>query len=556
VTRRSLVVWCVLMLAGCDSLFGRGDDGGKNGQPAEPAPPPTPPGIHGTVQVGDQAAAGLMVTAKATSNGIETTVFTGPDGSFDIEGLPAGAYQVRGHYPGHVPASSQVDITTDAGAQVALSLAQGDRTHSVPTSAWLAKLPDGDTRRELILNCGTCHGMTADRVTPEGAPRDEAGWAEVIAKMREMDVYEVIPPDFDDAAYSKWLAEHFAADKVAEVSAPAPMDPRRVANLVITEYPIPHAETELPHDLVVGPDRRVWVTGFWTGEIWAIDPATGETETFDVYENRDPEVPAQTRALEFDDAGILWMINGGQNAVVRLDPETKEIRTFDVGMYAHDIVLDSRGHPWFNDYFAKSERIGHLDPESGQVETFELPAPERSPEEGVPLPYGLMIDAKDRLFSTQLAGNTLVRFDIATKQPKLYTMPDPNVGPRRTAIHPDGSLWIPEYNTGRITRFDPERETFETIDLGVTTAGPYDADINGTSGEIWVSGSLDTSMFLVDAATKSSTRFQLPTEPALIRHIAVDEDTGDVWVAYSSLPTAAPKVARLHFERGPATAAR
>jgi hypothetical protein len=30
-----------------------------------------------------------------------------------------------------------------------------------------------------------------------------------------------------------------------------------------------------------------------------------------------------------------------------------------------------------------------------------------------------------------------------------------------------------------------------------------------------------------------------------MRHLAIDPDTGDVWIAYSSLPTAVPKVVRL-----------
>lgn len=543
--RRHVSLFSLIILAACDR------SGGEPSQASEPVveAPATAPGIHGSLKTDGSAAAGLMVTAKA-ENGVETTVFTDADGAFQLGGLGDGTYAVTAHYPGYQPATTQVTLADGESTAADIVVATGDATHAVPTSSFLAKLPEGEMRRELILNCGTCHEITHGRIAPEGTARDEAGWAEVIKTMREMDVYEVIPPDFDDAAYAKWLAENLTQEAVDTAAAPAPMDPAKVAKVTVTEYPVPHYESELPHDLVVGPDSRIWVTGFWTGEMWALDPATGEFETFDVYPNRDEKVPAQTRALAFDDDGILWMINGGTSSVVSLNPATKEVKVFDAGMYAHDIVLDSNGHPWFNDYFAKSERIGHLNPESGLLATYALPAPERDPAEGVPLPYGLMIDAKDRLYSTQLAGNTLVRFDIATQESKLYEMPDSNVGPRRTAMHPDGSLWIPEYNTGRITRFDPETEAFTTIDLGVTTAGPYDVEINQNNGEVWVAGSLDTSMFLVDPETRQVTRFQLPTEPALIRHIAIDEATGDVWVAYSSLPTAAPKVARIHRERG------
>lgn len=511
---------------------------------AERSPPP-PSGLHGALATTAGAAqAGMMVTATSAAN-VRTTVFTNADGAFAFEGLADGAYEVSAHYPGYKPATATIELKDGKAEGVAMSLEPGDWNHDMPTSSFWELLPAGDMRQEFILNCGTCHGIGADRILKDGAVRTEAQWAEAIAAMRAMDVYEVIPPDFDDAAYATWLAENLAADKLAAVKAPAPMDPAVAANITITEWTTPHAETELPHDLVMGPKGRVWVTGFWTGEMWALDPATGTFETFDVNPDADPKIPAQTRALEFDKNGILWAINGGTKSVVSLDPATKEVKVFPVDMYAHDIVLDSKGDVWFNDYFAKKERIGHLKVADGTVETFDLPGLDTPPEVGIPLPYGLMVDADDRLYSTQLAGNTLATFDIKTQEAKLYPMPDANVGPRRTAMHPDGSLWIPEYNTGRVTRFDPKTEAFDAIELGVGPAGPYDADINQKTGEVWVSGSLDTSLFRVDPTTKAVTRIQLPTLPTLIRHMAVDENTGDVWVAYSSLPTAKSMVARI-----------
>jgi hypothetical protein len=52
--------------------------------------------------------------------------------------------------------------------------------------------------------------------------------------------------------------------------------------------------------------------------------------------------------------------------------------------------------------------------------------------------------------------------------------------------------------------------------------------------------------------TKRFDEIPLPTAPAYMRHLAVDPKTGDVWTAYSSLPTAVPKVVRV--EISPASA--
>ena len=89
-----------------------------------------------------------------------------------------------------------------------------------------------------------------------------------------------------------------------------------------------------------------------------------------------------------------------------------------------------------------------------------IPSADLSEANGLPLPYGLQVDQKDRLWVTMLAANTLVRYDTRTGDAKLYRMPTENAGPRRPGIGPDGILWIPEFAAGKLARFDPETETF------------------------------------------------------------------------------------------------
>ena len=126
-------------------------------------------------------------------------------------------------------------------------------------------------------------------------------------------------------------------------------------------------------------------------------------------------------------------------------------------------------------------------------------------------------------------------------------MPAENSGPRRPGLAPDGSLWIPEFNTGHITRFDPESKTFERVSLGLPTMGAYDVEVDQASGVVWTTGSLDSSLFRYDPKSGRKDRIPFPTEPAYTRHLAVDPATGDVWSAYSSLPPAAPRVVRVQI---------
>jgi virginiamycin B lyase len=240
-------------------------------------------------------------------------------------------------------------------------------------------------------------------------------------------------------------------------------------------------------------------------------------------------------------------VNGGTNAVVRLDTVTGQYESYDVQMYAHSLDLDPQGNIWVNDYFAKEERVARVSAATGEVTILPIPAANRPKSEGVPLPYGLQVDRKGRLYSTQLAANTLAVYDTVSGAGELVEMPHPNSGPRRPGLGPDGRLWIPEFNTGFLTAFDPDTGDFKRIDLGLSTLGAYDVEVDQKTGEVWISGSLDSSMLRYNPESGAIDRIPLPTEPAYTRHIAIDPKNGDVWTAYSSLPAAQPKVVRLRF---------
>jgi virginiamycin B lyase len=485
--------------------------------------------------------AGVFVTARDAVSSREVTVYTDAAGRYALTLPDTGQWLLRAH---HTRLTAAEQPLPSAGATADFSLAPArDPRAGATTAAWFATVPDSPEKREFILNCASCHEITAGRLFKDGVLRDRAGWVAGITLMKALDVYAVIPPDFSTEHYAEWMAQQFSPAQVATVEPQGFAAPSLAEEqVVITEYPVPVA-SELPHDLVVGPDARIWITAFWTNEIWAMTPATGEYAHYAV--NAEKDVIAQVRALEFDRAGKLWVVNGGTSSVVRLDPTTRHFDTFKVGMYPHDLVLDSQGNAWVNDYFAKRERIAKVSAADGAVTIIPLPSLERPAEEGVPLSYGLQVDAKDRLWSTQLAANTLIRHDIAAGKSQLYAMPEPNSGPRRTAVGPDGRVWIPEFNTGVLTSFDPATETFERFDTGMGAAGVYDVAVDARSGEVWLGAALASALIRFDPRTRRFTHYPMPTEPAYMRHLAIDPATGDVWTAWSSLPTAVPKIARL-----------
>jgi len=537
----------VLLLGFCTLLLGCGPSPESMGLGAKPGVTATSEGIQGHVRsVAGAPIAGLFITARAKGETIDRTVYSASDGSFEFVNLPRGQYLITLHHAQVQHAAQEVTLEGRPVSIAFDAIPSKDARAGAASSAWLAALPDGGMKNEFIINCATCHELTQKRIMPLGQARDENGWAAALQMMKAIDVYEVIPPDFAIDRYASWLAQYWSAESIESHSMPGPLIGNHLTDVVITEYSVPEAN-ELPHDLVIGPDGRVWVTAFWNSEMWAMDPETG---SFDIYPvNDEPQIQAQVRALEFDHKGALWMVNGGTQSVVRLDIDTRRYDTYKVGMYAHDLVIDSHGDIWINDYFSKSERIARVANGNGKVDVIALPSAQLPDSEGLPLPYGLQVDAEDRLWSTQLAANTLARYDIKSGESKLYQMPNANSGPRRTAVGVDGRIWIPEFASGKLTSFDPATERFETIDLGNAEAGPYDVAVDPRSGDVWIAESLSSALVRFDPKTKSVERYAMPTEPAFMRHLAVDPKTGDVWSAYSSLPTAVPKIVRLQRKK-------
>lgn len=482
--------------------------------------------------------AGAMIS-WLDDNGLEYTRFTNAQGS---GALPPQAGRWRVRAAGYREAA-MVKPGDGRAASVTLE-PDSEFLSSLPSSYWMALLPEGELKREFIINCLTCHEISQARIMVDGKPRDANYWHAAIAMMRALDAFEVIPPDFDDKAVAAWLAEHLDQSSIDSLVPAEPPEPSVVSGLTITEFPLPYADS-LPHDLVVGPDGRIWITAFFYDQIWAMDPGNGAIQVYPI--DDDDTVNAQPRALKFDDKGFLWIVNGGTNKVVRLDTQTGTYQDFDVQMYAHSLDLDPEGNVWVNDYFATKERVAKVDAGTGEVTILPIPAANRPASEGVPLPYGLQVDRQGRLYSTQLAANTLAIYNTTTGAEQLLEMPAQNSGPRRPGLGPDGRLWIPEFNTGFLTAFDPATGEFERIDLGLSTLGAYDVEVDQRTGDVWISGSLDSSMLRYNPDSGAVARIPLPTEPAYTRHIAIDPQTSDVWIAYASLPAAKPKVVRLRF---------
>jgi virginiamycin B lyase len=406
-----------------------------------------------------------------------------------------------------------------------------------PSTAWLARLPDGPTKRQFIIDCTGCHQFDEVRAQKDGRLKTQEEWTEAITRMLGFagpnTSFPVISAAQSPERTAAWLVESLARRGPPDsVAAP-------VSHGQVTEFPFPVKE-DLPHDLAVDRSGKVVVTGMFSHRMFTLDPNTrvwGETAI--------PLANANPRALEIDSAGVWWVVLGGPGQIARYDGRTW--RMFAIGLYAHSVAIGQNGSVFANGHFTRDpEQIVEVSP-SGAVRSHPLPRhPTLAAQPGGPVPYELRTAPDGRIWMSELQGNRMVVYDPRTRATDVFTLPTPNSGPRRFDIDRDGIVWIPAYGAGTLVRLDPATRRFEEIRLPIADAAPYVVRADSATGRLWIGNGAADWVWRYDPTLRRFSGYALPSRAALIRHIAIDPRSGDVWLAYGESPGKLPaRIARL-----------
>ncbi len=409
-----------------------------------------------------------------------------------------------------------------------------------PSSSLLNLLPDGDTKRRFILDCTGCHQFDAATVGSEGHFKSHDDWRTRIAQMLSFagarTAFPIIAPGRHPVHTADWLVQHLGDEQVPLPDVTGAWAPAE--GVEFTEYDL--GAPDLPHDVALDLEGRVIITGQLSGQMYVLDPTSGEVSTSEAI----PTPQANPRAVEVDDSGAWWVLLGGPERVARHDPAVGGWETWDIAMHPHSIARAEDGRIWFNGHFSKDpEQIGVLDPESGRVRTFDVPVPPTD-DDGSNIPYGLRFGPDGTLWGTQLIGNRLVRFDPDSNDFETFTLPTSHSGPRRLDVAPDGTVWIPLYSASGIARFDPGSESFTEYELPIADALPYIVRVDAARGWVWIATAGADALLRFHLADERFEVFPYPTPRSLVRHMTLDAESGDLWLAYGNFPPVTPKIVR------------
>lgn len=204
--------------------------------------------------------------------------------------------------------------------------------------------------------------------------------------------------------------------------------------------------------------------------------------------------------------GAIWWAGQWANLIGRIDPATGEMEEFPLpaGAMPHSVNIDDAGGVWYMGN--KNGTVGKLDPQSGEITVFEMPDPAARD------PHTAVFDADGILWFTLQQSNMVGRLDPATGEVRLAAMPTAGSRPYGIEIDADGSPWIACNGSNCLAKLDPARMAITEIELPdpATRVRRLDFDADG---KIWFVNSALGRLGRFDPATGDIEEWPSPSGP-------------------------------------------
>ncbi|WP_417469012.1 cytochrome C [Maricaulis sp.] len=195
-----------------------------------------------------------------------------------------------------------------------------------------------------------------------------------------------------------------------------------------------------------------------------------------------------------------------------------------LGQRSRDPVEGPDGHIWWVGQWL--DILGRLDPETGAMEEFDLPAGAG--------PHSVTIGPDGDAWYTGNRNATIGRFDAATGEITEYPMPNEAARDPHTAeFDADGILWFSLQGSNMIGRLDPQSGGVRLVTSPRQRSRPYGVKI-AADGTVWVACNGANCLLRVDPQTMDVEEITLPDAGTTVRRLDIDAD-GIIWWVNSAL---------------------
>jgi streptogramin lyase len=474
-----------------------------------------------------------FVQAQNLKTKITVIVLSQKDGTYRIDNLPAGMYDMQIRALGYkAEPRAVIDLTAKPSGIAAFALHKAAVLWSdlsiYQGEVLLPNLPGKDllmtgTPAWRDAPCQICHSFQ-NKMAP--FVRDEAGWRNRVDFMRTALGAGRNMPEHDRDTLVSYLTAVFGPKSILPASpADDPSYKSTVRPISDEALNIVYVEYDLP-----APQRMPWsATPDGKGNVWLPYKSTASMiarmniETGDVKEYRVPNKgPTQVHSVFPSADGGVWLAeSNGPNKLGRWDPKTEQITEYLDRGSKHTVRSRADG------MVCSSGMLTLFDPKTNEYTHFD----------GNPGAYGVEFDREGNCWFGQYdQGGKIGKIDMKTKQLKMWSTPTAQNGrevyTRRMAFDRNGTLWFAESESGKIGRFDPKTETFKEFELPGPMATPYAMNLDKEEF-IWYSSEYTDMFGRMDPNTGKTVEYPFPHSEAFSREFFLD-DKGRNWYATPS----------------------
>jgi len=164
--------------------------------------------------------------------------------------------------------------------------------------------------------------------------------------------------------------------------------------------------------------------------------------------------------------GSIWWTGQFADRLGRLDPRTGQIREFELPAKSqpHGLAEDAQGNIWYTGI--QKGVIGRLDPKTGQVREYPLTEP------GVRGPHTPILDKKNGVMFFTLQSGHVGRITLASGEMVIKKTPSDNTYPYGIRLNSQGVPWYVDFRGNRIGSVDPKTMAIKEYTLPNADARP------------------------------------------------------------------------------------
>jgi streptogramin lyase/Tol biopolymer transport system component len=237
-----------------------------------------------------------------------------------------------------------------------------------------------------------------------------------------------------------WQPRGTGLDDSGELSAAA-------STGAITEYPVPTASSQ-PLSIVTGTDGHLWFTEFVGNKIGRMSADGVVAAEFTI-----PTANSLPDVIDVGPDGNLWFAEVLGNRIGRIttDGAITEFLVPTPNSRPTVITPGPDGNLWFSERGTianPGNKVGRITTD-GVITEYTLPNPGSRP-------LGITAGPDGNVWFAEQAGNRIGRIDPATGQISEFPLPNPGSQPWEITAGPDGNLWFTEFSGNRIGRITPD----------------------------------------------------------------------------------------------------